>query len=188
MKVFRIQLHPNNIEGFSVKDVKEILKRGVIGLDVWDVIAEELGIYDKPLTEWSDEDFRKYDELSTEKRKETNPNASRSTFAEHIRGEFLRMEEGDIVLVHHGGTPVALVKITGSYFMEPETDEIVWFRHRYPIEILGWYEDYKDVLPEIRIPASGTIQELVDPNSKTYNFIMRWYQEVLNARKFRGED
>ena len=95
------------------------------------------------------------------------------------------MEEGDIVLVHHGKTPVALVKITGPYFMDSKTDEIVWFRHRYPVEVLGWYDDYKDVLPETRIPASGTVQELTNPDTQTYRFIMRWYQEVVNVQKFR---
>ncbi len=94
------------------------------------------------------------------------------------------MKIGDVVMVRDGSTPVALVKVTGNAYIEPNTDdEFDWFRLRRQIEILGFYEeDEKRLLSQTlkgydksHIQAPGTLTYCNGKNA-TNDFIVEWYK------------
>ena len=64
---YRMQLHPGDPD-YDIEKIKKILKEHcVIGLDVEGEVSNALGLTNKPLTEWTDEDFKEYDELDARK-------------------------------------------------------------------------------------------------------------------------
>lgn len=46
------------------------------------------------------------------------------------------MQKGDIVLVKHGATIIALVEVTGDYEYSTQTDELLWFERRRKVKVL----------------------------------------------------
>lgn len=94
------------------------------------------------------------------------------------------MKIGDVVMVRDGSTPVALVKVIGNAYVEPNADDdFDWFRLRRQIETLGFYgEDEKKLLSETlnsygknHIQAPGTLTYCNDSNA-TNDFIVEWYK------------
>jgi len=100
------------------------------------------------------------------------------------------MKIGDIVMVRDTITPVALVKVTGIAFLEPNVDdEFDWFPLRREIELLGYYEQSdNEILNRIvksynknHIQASGTLTYCNGSNA-TNDFIVEWHK-AINYRK-----
>jgi len=94
------------------------------------------------------------------------------------------MKIGDIVMVRDGSTPIALVKVIGNTYVEPNTDDdFDWFSLRRRIETLGFYgEDEKKLLNQIltdygknHIQAPGTLTYCNGDNA-TNDFIVEWYK------------
>ena len=82
------------------------------------------------------------------------------------------MQKEDIVLVHIGAKPIALVKVTSDPF---KVDGHEWIVIARKVEILyQWSEDTKDIVKATR----GTLQPLRDENSETYKLIEQKLGEV----------
>ncbi len=95
---------------------------------------------------------------------------------------FYNLQCGDVGLIRGGATPVALVRIIGNYAFEPNPppNDPHWFRHRFPVEVIGWYEQDLALYPQIAfvapLPAQGTFQILNNPNTPTYQSVQHWLQ------------
>ena len=94
------------------------------------------------------------------------------------------MKIGDVVMVRDGSTPVALVKVIGNSYLEPNVDEeFDWFSLRRKIEILGFYEkEEKQLLSDTlndygknHIQAPGTLTYCNGSNA-TNDFIIEWHK------------
>lgn len=100
------------------------------------------------------------------------------------------MKIGDVVMVRDGSTPVALVKVIGNPYIEPNVDdEFDWFALRRRIELLGFYEnEEKQLLNDIlkdygknHIQAPGTLT-YCNGNNATNDFIVEWHK-LANYKK-----
>lgn len=100
------------------------------------------------------------------------------------------MKIGDVVMVRDGSTPVALVKVIGVAYIEPNVDEeFDWFALRRRIELLGFYEnEEKQLLDDIlkdygknHIQAPGTLT-YCNGNNATNDFIVEWHK-LANYKK-----
>jgi hypothetical protein len=100
------------------------------------------------------------------------------------------MKIGDVVMVRDGSTPVALVKVNGNAYVEPNLDEdFDWFALRRKIEVLGFYGDQeKTILNQIlidygknHIQAPGTLTYCNGSNA-TNDFIVEW-NKIANYNK-----
>lgn len=100
------------------------------------------------------------------------------------------MKIGDIVMIRNGITPIALVKVIGNAYLEPNTnDEFDWFELRRKIEVLDFYEaDEKKLLEQTLtdygtsyIKASGALTRC-SGNNATNTFIVEWYKLSNNKR------
>lgn len=81
---------------------------------------------------------------------------------------------GDIIAIKRGGTPIALVKINGEYWLEEEVDDSFdWFPHRRKVEVLDFYkESYGFNIPQKR----GTLSICKDLSTPTSQTIINWYK------------
>jgi 5-methylcytosine-specific restriction protein B len=100
------------------------------------------------------------------------------------------MKINDVVLVRDGSTPVALVKVIGNAFIEPNVDEdFDWFLLRRKIELLGFYESEENQLlnnilkdyGKNHIQAPGTLTYCNGSNA-TNDFIEEWHK-LANYKK-----
>lgn len=100
------------------------------------------------------------------------------------------MKIGDVVMVRDGSTPVALVKVIGNAYIEPNVDdEFDWFALRRRIELLGFYENEEiqllnDILKDYgknHIQAPGTLT-YCNGNNATNDFIVEWHK-LANYKK-----
>ena len=104
-------------------------------------------------------------------------------FGEWEKGENLipqfkdKMKIGDIIAIKKGGTPIALVKVIGEYFLCDEIDhELDWFEHRRKVEVLDFYKsDYKFYIDQPRRTLS-ICKNLKTATSKT---IIEWYEKAM---------
>ena len=104
-------------------------------------------------------------------------------FGEWEKGENLipqfkdKMKIGDIIAIKKGGTPIALVKVIGEYFLCDEIDhELDWFEHRRKVEVLDFYKsDYKFYIDQPRRTLS-ICKNLKTATSKT---IIEWYEMAM---------
>lgn len=99
---------------------------------------------------------------------------------------FKGMNIGDVVMVRDTITPVALVKVTGNYYKEPNVNkDFDWFVLRRKIEVLGFYdEEEKVILNRILtsygnkyIQAPGTLT-FCNGSNATNDFIVEWYKHA----------
>ena len=165
MTLFHMQLHPNE-QHEAVAYAKAALNHSppAIGLD-FDAGDQ----FVRPLNTFTQEDYSEAQAAHTEMH--GNPGVTQSLRA------FYNLKCGDVGLVRGGATPVALVRITGKYeFVNP--DGPLWFRHRFPVKVMGWYEQDLAQDPQIGFtpPAQGTFQILNNPNTPTYQSVQRWLQ------------
>ncbi len=163
MNYYHMQLHPDNVSAYNEEDILKIVNEGYIGLDIGQEFAIQLGCNHKPFNEWTDEELNKYNKRYNRWRNQIS--------------SFLKLEKGDLVIVRHGNTFVALTEIDGGYSFEPGND-IVWFRHKYPVKIL---ETYKGFGKNISIPMSqGTFA--ISRSGQTYDVIISYKKyEIYNV-------
>lgn len=88
------------------------------------------------------------------------------------------MQKGDIVLVKHGATIIALVEVTGDYEYSTQTDELLWFERRRKVKVLDWYNDTYDY----RVSSCKTLERCVNPDTDTYISIKQWIQRINNKK------
>lgn len=46
------------------------------------------------------------------------------------------MSIGDYVMIKHGGTIIALVKVVGDYYVDENTNDLLWFQKRRKVVVL----------------------------------------------------
>jgi HNH endonuclease len=162
--LFHIQLHPNKDE-----EAVEYAKNGLaltraIGLDFEEKNLIKQGLAGKPLSAL---DYSECGKLWTKR-----GGAKRLM-------QLRDLEPGAIGLVRGGRTPVALVAITGPSFYARREGKWGWYRYRFPVQILGWYEADQQRWKSIQMkpPGQGTFQILT---SKTdlRRAIERWLQKI----------
>src|SRR5579871_4651893 len=85
------------------------------------------------------------------------------------------LQIGSVGLVRGGQTPVALVGVIGPSFYSKGGGKWGWYRYRFPVQILGWYDEDRVRWPDIRFtpPAQGTFQ-LLKRKSETRKAIEKW--------------
>lgn len=91
------------------------------------------------------------------------------------------MQVGDVVAIKRGGTPIALVKVTGNYEQtENVNEDLDWFQRRRKIEILDWYKKEYDYY--IAPTSTLTRCDMSDNNNdvKTNKNIKKWYEKVMS--------
>jgi len=86
------------------------------------------------------------------------------------------MKIGDIVLIRHGQTVIALVEVVGECIDNKENkyDELDWFRYRRKGKILEYAKD----MPSFPQPR-GTLQRSINKQTKSYQYIDNWYNKIL---------
>jgi 5-methylcytosine-specific restriction endonuclease McrA len=188
-ELFHMQLHPQ-----SKHEVVEYARKGLartraIGLDFGDTaerIIVKKRLSRKPLTDFSDSVI---DELGRageyKKLKKKYPKESRRQIERRVQKaarraatylkQFRDLRPGAVGLIRGGNTPVALVKVTQTSFYGRRVNPWGWYRYRYPVQILGWYEEDKLRWPDIQFnpPAPGTFQ-LLKGRSNLRKAIDRW--------------
>lgn len=96
------------------------------------------------------------------------------------------MQDNDVVLIRDGIKPIALVQVSGAWYIENNTDEdLDWFRLRRPIKLLKVFEDTDEELManvlyqfgKSHIQGPGTLT-ICDGNNATNQFIEKWYLQV----------
>jgi predicted ATP-binding protein involved in virulence len=91
------------------------------------------------------------------------------------------MDINDIVLIKRGATPLALVKVIGSYedIGTNNEDKLDWFRYRRNIEILS--TNTKD-LSAFPLPRK-TLQKAINEYTLSYKYIDNWYKNYNDNEK-----
>jgi len=86
------------------------------------------------------------------------------------------MQVGDIVLIRHGQTVIALVEVVGECIDNKENkyDELDWFRYRRKGKILEYAKD----MPSFPQPR-GALQRSINKQTKSYQYIDNWYNKIL---------
>ena len=175
MQIFHMQLHPN-APGDAVKHAQNALNQSpAIGLDF-----EAGPEFARSLATFNALDFQTVQ--ATHQQMRNNGNYGVTLQLE----PFYKLKKGAIGLIRGGVVPVALIRITGDYFFkEPQENDPHWFHHRFPVEVLGWYdEDNPRYNLDINPPAQGTFQILNNPNTPTYRGVQRWLQVKEVAMRF----
>ena len=142
-----------------------------IGLD----FDRDIVGFDKPLTDFTEEDLKSIKLAHISKHKKGGVTDSIEAF--------LKLTPGEVGLVRGGATPVALVRVTGPYQFDATASVSVlgegdplWFRHRFPIQVIQWYEDYIKKHPDAKVEPhpQGTFKPLKNPNLSTHKAIKVW--------------
>jgi len=94
---------------------------------------------------------------------------------------FSKISNDDIVLLHAGNVPKALVRVCGTYDFKKTGDPDFPFQHRYPVKIISTYEKYLSMGgTEFNAPTFGTIQPLNNP-TKTLSSVKDWLKIVTGT-------
>ena len=88
------------------------------------------------------------------------------------------MQKGDIVLVKHGATIIALVEVIGDYEYNTQTDDLLWFERRRRVKVLDWYNEMYGYF----VSSRKTLERSVNPNTNTYISIKQWIQRINNKK------
>ena len=92
----------------------------------------------------------------------------------------------DVVLIRDGSSPIALVQVTGPWYIKNTINEdFDWFKLRRPIKLLKGYDDSNEelinsILSEYgkdHIQAPGTLTR-ANNNNATNKFIKQWHLQV----------
>jgi hypothetical protein len=172
-ELFHIQLHPN-VDREAVEYAKKgLAQTGAIGLDFNRVILKRRRLGGKPVSSFSDADC-----------KALWPARGSATRLMQL----CALKAGTIGLVRGGVTPVALVEITGPSFYAKKNRTWGWYPYRYPVQILGWYDEDMERWPGIRFkpPAPGTFQ-LLKGKSKVRKAIQKWLDHIGHIGRAGGD-
>jgi len=84
---------------------------------------------------------------------------------------------GDIVLVRRGKRVISLVKVVGEVedFLEDDYSRVDWFRYRRKVKVLDWANNKMEKFPQ----AQGSLQRLVNKDTKSYQYINDWYTKII---------
>ena len=98
---------------------------------------------------------------------------------------FMHLSSGDIVMIHKGSHPIALVKVL--YKLKESVEPS--FGIDYRIEILSEYKNAIKEFPELsefknKMPFQGTFAEM-DSKSKAYNRITKWYRVIIKEKSMK---
>ncbi|MCK4441091.1 MAG: hypothetical protein KAU90_03735, partial [Sulfurovaceae bacterium] len=91
---------------------------------------------------------------------------------------------GDIVLVRRGKRTIALVEIIGELedILEDDYNRLDWFRYRRKVKVLDWANNMES-FPQ----AQGSLQRLVNQETKSYQYIHNWYTKTLQKNYNKEE-
>lgn len=101
-----------------------------------------------------------------------------------------QMDVDDVVLIRDGSSPIALVQVTGIWYIESNIDEdFDWFRLRRPIKMLSIYGDNAKILKDSalsdygnkHIQAPGTLTP-ANNNNATNIFIKQWHLQLQKEK------
>ena len=88
------------------------------------------------------------------------------------------MQNGDIVLVRNGATPIALCKVAGPVFSDKSLNEKYCYDIYRKVEVLDFYpKGTNDSFPDKR----RAIRK-VGENAASRRFIENWYTEILKKK------
>ena len=88
------------------------------------------------------------------------------------------MQIGDIVLVKHGASIIALVEVTGDYEYSNQTDNLLWFERRRKVKVLDWYNEKYGYC----VSPRKTLERCAKPNTNTFISIKQWIQRINNNK------
>ena len=176
MDYWHMQLHPHNKDGYTKADILEIVKTGYIGIDIDSTYAAILGVDNKPFNEWGEETLNKYNDKNSKWKSQIT--------------SFINLEKNNIVLVRHGEDFIALVKIIDKYMFE--NPSVHWFRHKYKVQILSTYLDFKKeykiakAQQTFEVSRTGSTYKAID---EIYNITVKGknMQEKINLLKNRNQ-
>jgi hypothetical protein len=179
VEYWHMQLHSaENDKKKREEQTQKAIENEVIGLDLSPEITPE-DLIDKPLNQWSDDDFTRC--------KEKHKVALNKESVTAVLSDFLKLKKGDIVLIRSGKSPKAIVEIIGEYFFGTKQD--VWFRHCFPVRILGTYEGWIRDSPQNAFtpPAQGTLQKLNPSNQAiTYVKMVKWLNDIKMEERMQS--
>ncbi len=175
MNYYHMQLHPDDKKNYPVKITMELLSKGFIGIDIDPDKAIKIGCNNKSFNLWTEDELLKFE-------KENKYGKSRNKWKSQIE-TFRNLRTDDIVVVRSGKDFVALTKIAGEYIFNQDTNDGIWFRHRYPIKVLAKYSDFEE---SFRIPKPYTTIE-PSKSGKTFVVIARIYQIYKEMNSLKKE-
>ncbi len=88
------------------------------------------------------------------------------------------MSIGDYVMIKHGGTIIALVKVIGNYHVDENTNDLLWSQKRRRVVVLDWYNDAYNY----SVTPRKTLERCVIPNTGMYKSINDW---VIKSEKVK---
>ena len=86
---------------------------------------------------------------------------------------------GDYVMIKHGGTIIALVKVIGDYHVDEDTNDLLWFQKRRKVVVLDRYNDTYNY----SVTPRKTLERCVNPNTDMYKSINDWVIKSENKMK-----
>ncbi len=175
MNYYHMQLHPDDKENYPVKITMELLSKGFIGIDIDPDKAIKIGCNNKSFNLWTKDELLKFE-------KENKYGKSHNKWKSQIE-TFRNLRIDDIVVVRSGKDFVALTKITGGYIFNQNTNDGIWFRHRYPIKVLAKDSDFEE---SFSIPKPYTTIE-PSKSGKTFVVIARIYQIYKEMNSLKKE-
>lgn len=91
------------------------------------------------------------------------------------------MQIGDIVLVKHGATIIALVEVVGAYEYSNTTDDLLWFERRRKVKVLDWYNETYGY----NVASRKTLEKCINPQTGTYTSIKQWIHRINNKKNMK---
>lgn len=91
------------------------------------------------------------------------------------------IQRGDVVLVRDGMTPITLVEVISDNYTTGSV-----YENTRDINILAWYDDYKNKLAPYKGKSQGTLTPVKNNNTGIAKFIGEWY-EKLNSTKLESD-
>jgi len=91
------------------------------------------------------------------------------------------MQIGDVVLVRSGMSPITLVEVISANYTNGSV-----YENTRDVNILAWYDDYKDTLAPYKGKSQGTLTPVKNKNTGIAKFISEWY-EKLNSTKMEKD-
>ena len=88
------------------------------------------------------------------------------------------MQKGDVVLVKHGATIIALVEVIGDYEYNTQTDDLLWFERRRRVKVLDWYDETYGYI----VSSRKTLEKSINSSTNTYTSIKKWIQRINNKK------
>ena len=92
------------------------------------------------------------------------------------------MAIGDVVLVKHGGSIIALVEVIGNYEYQEHTDDLLWFQRRRKVKVLDWYKETYGY----SVSPRKTLERSVGTDTSTYQSIIHWIQRINNKKQMES--